>query len=43
MQKRVDKINALRTELLEEAKDVKKRADDLHAKITANCTEDNQD
>ena len=43
MQQKVDRITALKTELLDEAKDVKKRADDLHAKLAANSTEENQD
>ena len=43
MQQKVDRITALKTELLDEAKDVKKRADDLHAKLAANSIEQNQD
>jgi len=41
MQKKVERITALRTELLDEAKDVKKRADDLYAKMAANSTQEN--
>ena len=42
MQKKVDRITALRKELLDEAKDLKKRSDDLHNKLAANSTYENQ-
>ena len=41
MQKKVDRITALRLELFDEAKDLKKRSDDLYAKLAANSTEKN--